>query len=158
MMDSMEPNDWVTAAIAVAALVVSFLAWRSSHRSARAAEDSAVSARRTATVEEQLLDLERQDRAEVNLQRRMNVWHVQRFGAHSAQFEFVGAEAHHVSFEANVALQVDRMRGHMHSPMYKGDRMIVEAQDPDGWDRRVTVSWAESEGVEVERLSKLHVV
>lgn len=154
----MEANDWVTAAIAVLALIVACLSWWASHRSAVASEDSAASARRSAAAEEAGLELERQDRADADMQRRVNVWHQRPVHAHAAEFKFLGAEAHHVFFEANVVLEVGRRKSTTQSPMYKGDRMIIVAQDPEGWNRRVTISWAESEGADVERLSKLMVV
>lgn len=154
----MEANDWVTAAIAVLALIVAGLSWRASHRSAVAAEDSAVSARRSAVAEEAVLELEKQDRAAADMQRRVNVWHKRSVHAHAAEFKFLGAEAHHVFFEANVVLEVQRRKGDTQSPMYKGDSMIVVAQDPEGWNRRVTISWAESESADVERLTRVLVV
>lgn len=154
----MEANDWVTAAIAVLALIIAGLSWWASHRSAVAAEDSAASARRSAVAEEAAVELARQDRADADMQRRVNVWHKRPVQAHAAEFKFLGAEAHHVFFEANVVLEVQRRKGDTQSPMYKGDRMIVVAQDPEGWNRRVTISWAESEGAEVERLSTVFVV
>ncbi|WP_346266120.1 HPr family phosphocarrier protein, partial [Glycomyces rutgersensis] len=111
-----------------------------------------------AQADQDLVELERKARADADLERRKNVWEHRRFATDAAEFKFLGAEAHNVFFEANVTLEVERKKVDVLSPMYKGDRVVIVAQDPDAWNRRVTVSWAESDGLGVERLSKLFVV
>lgn len=149
-----------TAAVAIS-LVSVYFSWRSSRssdRSATAAEASADAARRTAAVDEANLEVARQERAAADLERRLNVWHHRRVSMDAVEFKFLGAEAHHVFFEANVVLKVERRKGDPQSPMYKGDRMIVVTQDPSSWNRRITVAWAESEGSDMKRLSKQYVI
>jgi len=173
----MEASDWITAGIALAALIVAGMSWWSSRTSARASVTSAAAsetsaawetsagaavrsadaAEKSANAEQAMLELERQDRAQADRERRVDVWQVRAL-ADAAEFKFLGAEAHHVFFEANVTLEVQRGKSDVQSPMYKGDRMTVVVQDPEGWNRRVTVSWAESATLDAERLSRVFVV
>lgn len=179
-MDSMEASDWITAGLALAALIVAAMSWwasrtsakasltsaeaavrsaGSSETSAEAAVRSAVATEKSAEADHALLELERQDRAAADLERRTSVWRHGGVNSREFTFQFRGAEAHNVFFEANVSLEVQRRSGHdALSPMYKGDSAVVVVQDPERWDRRITVSWAESDGPGTERLSKLIVV
>lgn len=160
-MDSMEASDWVTAGFALAALIVSLMSWGSSRTSARAsvkaaeaAVISAAAAEKSADAEHEILQLERQDRIDADMQRRVNVWRIHPVTAYTAEFKFLGAEAFHVSFKANVVLETGRRRGDPQGPMYLGDSMTVTAQDHGDWDKRITVSWAESADAGAVRLSK----
>lgn len=157
----MDAGDVIAIVAAAISLVALYLSWRSAksaEESSRASVRSADAAEKSANAEHELLQLTLQDRADADLQRRISVWHRHPVHAHAVEFKFLGAEAHHVSFLANVVLQVDRRKGDTSSPMYKGDRMIVVAQDPAGWNKRVTVSWAEAEGPDVQRLSNTYVI
>lgn len=131
----------------------------SARRSADAAETSAAAsvrsaeaAEKSADAEHALLELERQDRAQADLERRSNIWRV-------AQ---VDEQAWSIRLDAPVAYRVDVdthgshvrvSRGGASGPMFRNDHLILETTLVV-WNRRVTVVWAESDDENAEFLRK----
>lgn len=170
-MDSMEASDWITAGLAMAALIVALMSWWSSRISARAsltsaeaavksagssetsagaAVRSADAAEKSANAEHELLQLELKDREDAARELRENVWKVKRITMAHLRFEFSGVEAHNVRFEVENARAepVD-----LKPVMRYHDAVRVGVLETDQWNNRITVVWADSgdEGAETLR-------
>lgn len=116
----MEAGDSLTSIIATLTLVVAALAWCSSRKSASASETSAEAAARSAEssgmsataavcsagaaeksaeVEQALLQMEIQDRAKADRDRRVDIWETRRPGTNHWTIRLKAAEAYQVDVE-----------------------------------------------------------
>jgi len=175
-MDSMEASDWITALIALAALIIAGMSWwssrisakasvmsaeaavqsaRSSETSAGAAVRSADAAEKSADAEHEMLQLEIQDRKAAAREQRENVWKVKRITMAHLRFEFSGVEAHDVQF------LVDNARADPEDlpPVLRYREAVrVAVLETDHWNKRITVEWAESDREDAERLRRTFLI
>lgn len=173
----MEASDWITAGIALAALIVAAMSWWSSRTSARAsvtsaeaavqsakssetsagaAVRSADAAEKSADAEHALLELERQDRAEAELSQRLHIWEIKRRDPHMWTLRLNAAVAYGVCLDARGAPVTWRRYEGDGNTFFKGDHLLVmfNAVAVDDWNRKVIVRWHESEAPGSEALEK----
>jgi hypothetical protein len=176
-MESMTVSDWITAGLALAALIVAAMSWWSSRTSARAsvtsaeaavksaissetsagaAVRSADAAEKSASAEHELLRLELEDRGAAEHERRTNIWEIKRANSHMWTIRLTSDVAYQVDVDAHGApIEWQQWNGGF-GPVFKREllKVIYKSTGVDEWDRKVTISWSESELPDGEILRK----
>jgi len=156
-MDSMKANDWVTAGIAVAALIVAIMSWWASHRAASAAEDASRQAKRSADADEAMAEFERQDRAAAELERIRNPWVVQKISQTRFAIEFTGDAAFLAKRPEHAArVTVERPKG-KRGPILNGEVLVMTVVGTAHFDNRVRFRWTTSQEPDAEVFEQILV-
>jgi hypothetical protein len=139
--------------IAIGAALISVGSLFFAVRSARSADRSARAAERSADADHGLLELETRGRAQADLDRRLDIWHVDHVDEGTWFIRLDAPAAYRWEVDAHGSYVRVSRRGGASGPMFRGDTLTIETTLAV-WSRRITIIWAESDEPGSELLRK----